>query len=164
MTDELVRPESQFKRILAATDGSDGATTALRAAIELAELTRAELIVLNVFEPEEISPIYDPEPREFARVEHLRGDYAEAKEIMSETVLGDAKAIVNERPGVNATFVFLEGDPPTEILRYAEEVDPDMIVMGSRGRGRLAGLLLGSVSQKVTNAARRFVLIAPARK
>jgi nucleotide-binding universal stress UspA family protein len=163
MTEELAQSKSQFKRILAATDGSEGATTALRAAIELAELTRAELIVLNVFETEEISAIHDPEAREFARVEHLRGDYAEAKEIMSESVLGDAKVIVKECPGVNASFAFLVGDPATQIMRYAEEVEADMIVMGRRGLNRLAGLLLGSVSQKVTSTTRRFVLIATPR-
>lgn len=164
MTEELASPKSRFQRILAATDGSDGATTALRAAVELADLTRAELIVLNVFQPEEIAPIHDPEPREFARVEHLRGDYAEAKELLSENVLDDAKKIVNERPGLRSSFISLEGDPPAEILRYAAEVDADLIVMGNRGRGRLVGLALGSVSQKVTSAAGRFVLIAPAQK
>jgi nucleotide-binding universal stress UspA family protein len=164
MTDELVRPNSQFKRILAATDGSEGATAALRSAIELAALMPAQLVVLNVFEPDEMSAIHAPGPEEFARVEHLRGDHAEAKKIISESILGEAKEIVTEHKGLTASFVFLVGDPATEILRYADEVAADLIVMGSRGRGRFVGLLLGSVSQKVTSMARQFVLIAPARK
>lgn len=164
MTDEFVRPKTQFRRILAATDGSEGATNALRSAIELAAVMPAELVVLNVIEPEELSVIQSPGPQEFARAEHLRGDHAEAKEIISESILDEAKEIVTEYKGLAASFVFLVGDPAPEILRYADEVAADLIVMGSRGRGRVVGLLLGSVSQKVTNMARQFVLIAPARK
>jgi nucleotide-binding universal stress UspA family protein len=154
----------RFKRILAATDGSEGATTALRSAIEIALHMPAELVVLNVFEPEEMSAIQDPGPQEFARVEHLRGDHAKAKEIISEGILEEAKRIVTEHEGLRASFVFLVGDPATEILRHAEEVAADLIVMGSRGRGHFVGLLLGSVSQKVTSTAQQFVMIAPARK
>ncbi len=164
MTDNTPITTFPFKRILAATDGSDGATTALRSAIELAVRMPAELVVVNVFEPEEMSAIHDPGPQEFARVEHLRGDHAEAKEIISEGILGEAKRIVTEHEGLTASFVFLVGDPATEILRHADKVAADLIVMGSRGRGRFVGLLLGSVSQKVTGTARQFVMIAPARK
>ena len=53
------------------------------------------------------------------------------------------------------------GDPATEILRYAREAEADTIVMGSRGRGRLAGLLLGSVSQKVASLAPQVTIIVP---
>jgi nucleotide-binding universal stress UspA family protein len=156
-----------FKRILVATDGSDGATQALRKAIALAASMRAALTVLTIFEPvepEEIAPLHKPGPREFARVEHLQGAYAEAKEIISESILAEAKSIVSKFPRVNASFVFLQGDPATQILWYADEIEADLIVMGRRGRGRLVGLLLGSVSQAVTGAARQFVLLAPIGK
>ena len=46
-----------------------------------------------------------------------------------------------------------EGDPASAILAVAKEADADLIVMGRRGLGDLAGLLLGSVSQKVTHLA-----------
>lgn len=51
---------------------------------------------------------------------------------------------------VEASFVSLDGNPADEILRYDAEFGADTIVLGSRGRGRVAGLLLGSVPQKVT--------------
>ncbi len=49
----------------------------------------------------------------------------------------------------------MDGDPTSEILKYAEENDVDMIVLGSRGLGKLGMLMLGSVSHKVCNIAQR---------
>jgi nucleotide-binding universal stress UspA family protein len=52
------------------------------------------------------------------------------------------------------------GDPAEEILKFREQIGADVIVVGSRGRGRLTGLLLGSVSQKIANSAACTVAIA----
>ena len=49
--------------------------------------------------------------------------------------------------------VLREGDPAAAIRDLAREEKPDIIVMGRRGLGDLAGLLLGSVSQKVLHLA-----------
>jgi nucleotide-binding universal stress UspA family protein len=152
MTSERQR-QSHFSRILVAIDGSDGATTALRAAIDLAAQARADLVVLNVFERDETSVIHAPGTSEFA------GD--DAKEIASRTALGEAKTIVDERAGLSASFVFLEGDAATEILRYASDIRADIIVLGRSGRSRIVGLVLGSVSQKVVSLAPQPTLIVP---
>jgi nucleotide-binding universal stress UspA family protein len=159
MTSER-QTRSRFGRILVATDGSEGAATALRAAIDLAAQAQADLVVLNVFEGDENSLIHAPEIGQFTSGEHLRGG-AEAKEIASRTILGDAKTIVDGSSGVSASFVFLEGDPATEILRYAAEMQADLIVLGRSGRSRIVGLVLGSVSQKVVSLAKQPTLIVP---
>lgn len=150
-----------LKRILVATDGSDGAARALRVAVELAAIAKGALIVLNVFNARETFKGRHSGDIEFARAEHLQGDYAEAEQILSENVLADAKAAVGTHPEIAASFVSLDGDPAAEILRYAREAEADTIVMGSRGRGRLAGLLLGSVSQKVASLAPQVTIIVP---
>jgi nucleotide-binding universal stress UspA family protein len=53
----------------------------------------------------------------------------------------------------------LEGDPASAIIEVAKVRNSDLIVMGSRGLGRLAGLLLGSTCQKVVSHATCPVLI-----
>jgi nucleotide-binding universal stress UspA family protein len=149
-----------FKRILIVTDGSEGATAALRVAVEMAAAD-AELVVLNVFDRGEPTGARGQELRTFAQTEHLSGDHAEARRIFSEDVLAEAKAIVDKRSDLRASFVSCGGDPTEEILRYADKVRPNVVVVGSRGRGRLAGLFLGSVSQKVVSLARQPILIVP---
>jgi nucleotide-binding universal stress UspA family protein len=53
-----------------------------------------------------------------------------------------------------------EGRPADVILAVSDEVDADLIVLGSRGHGAIASMLLGSVSAEVTTKARRSVLVA----
>ena len=50
---------------------------------------------------------------------------------------------------LSLTTRLLDGDPARELLRAAREGDHDLIVMGSRGRGRVTAALLGSVSNRV---------------
>lgn len=59
----------------------------------------------------------------------------------------------------NATTKTLKGQPAAMIDEYAKEVDADLIVVGSRGRGAIASLFLGSVSHGVVHGADRNVLI-----
>lgn len=53
------------------------------------------------------------------------------------------------------------GDPVSEILSTADEIDAAMIVMGTHGRTGLAHLLIGSVAEKVMRRSRRPVLTVP---
>lgn len=62
-------------------------------------------------------------------------------------------------PNIEVRHVFLEGDPSTEIVRFAREDGTDLIVMGTHGRTGLERLLMGSVAEKVLRAATCSVLV-----
>jgi nucleotide-binding universal stress UspA family protein len=74
--------------------------------------------------------------------------------------LGDAATRAASR-GVRATTELLVGDPADEIVAYADSVDAEAIVVGTRGRGSITGALVGSVSQRVLRDARLPVLVVP---
>lgn len=65
--------------------------------------------------------------------------------------------------GLNPPPVALlrEGDPAREILKTAAEVEANLIVLGSRGHGPLAGAILGSVSLAVAGRSPLPVLVVP---
>ena len=62
-------------------------------------------------------------------------------------------------PNIPVRHVFLEGDPATEIVRYARDAGVDRIVMGTHGRTGTERLLMGSVAEKVLRDAPCSVLV-----
>jgi nucleotide-binding universal stress UspA family protein len=76
----------------------------------------------------------------------------------ADTILQAALKAVDKIPGEIHTEI-LEGPPAEAILDVANTRECDLIVMGSRGLGRLTGLLIGSQSQKVVQHAPCPVLI-----
>jgi nucleotide-binding universal stress UspA family protein len=131
--------------ILLATDGSEEGQLAAATAADLAEKTNSDLHVLTVG-PD--LPLYElPEhPVEFEGV--VRENRREAKELLEQ----QAKRI--EESGVTVKETHLrEGRADKEIVEVAEEIGAGLIVMGSRGHGRLRRSLLGSVSESVVRHA-----------
>src|SRR5918994_741618 len=140
--------------ILLATDGSEEAQLASTTAADLAEKTDSELHVLTVA-PD--YPLYElPEhPAEFEDV--LRENRRRAKVVLEQ----QAKRI--EESGVSVKEIhLLEGRADEEIVELAEEIGAGLIVMGSRGHGRLRRTLLGSVSDAVVRHAHCPVTIVRA--
>jgi nucleotide-binding universal stress UspA family protein len=90
-------------------------------------------------------------------------DYAEQGDLSAsevyQRIVADLATLAG-RQGVRDVVVLVEeGDAAMAILAAAEDQDADLIVLGSRGMGDLKGLLLGSVSHKVTHLANRPCLI-----
>ena len=67
-----------------------------------------------------------------------------------------------EKAGVDVIAEVLEGPPADAILKVTEVRQPDLVVMGSRGHGALASLLLGGVSHRVLAHAHVPVLVVRA--
>ncbi len=137
-----------FERILLAVDGSEHALHATRKAAELARLMKpVEFRIVVAYDP---IPLYLGEPNMQIAITNRKG---EAEEVLNMAVkeVGDLPCEIHTE--------LLEGDPASAIIEVASIRNSDVIVMGSRGLGRLAGLLLGSTSQKVVAHAPCPVLI-----
>jgi nucleotide-binding universal stress UspA family protein len=78
--------------------------------------------------------------------------------MIGQQLLESAQTQVGDTVVVETQLI--EGPPAPAILRVAEEEGCDLIVIGSRGRGQIAGILLGSVSSTVAQRAHCPVLIA----
>ena len=137
-----------FEKILLAVDGSEHALHSARTAANLARtMNSKEFRIVVVYD---FIPPYLGEPNlQFA----IDARMEEAKAIMQKAVetVGDIPCEIHTE--------FIEGSPAEDIIDVAITRKSDVIVIGSRGHGTLAGLLLGSTSQKVVAHAPCPVLI-----
>jgi nucleotide-binding universal stress UspA family protein len=125
--------------VLHPTDFSERSGFALRLACALTRDYGARLVVLHVSTPPTIAyaeGAVPPDPE--ISIE-------EAREQLNRLDVPDA--------GVRAERRFEVGDPVPEILRVADDIGADLIVMGTHGRTGLARLLMGSVAEQVVRKA-----------
>ena len=148
-----------FERILVAVDGSEHAERALAEAVDLAKVADAELTVMTVVPDVAawvfvggygalVPPVSLDELNQQSKKEH-------------ERMLEESVASANDN-GLSVEKVVRQGFPASAILAQAEEGHHDLIVMGSRGRGELRSLLLGSVSHHVLQTSPVPVLVVHA--
>jgi len=146
-----------MERILVGVDGSASSLRAVDFAADLASKYNAELIVLTVVP--HFWPQVDSAVEEYARLEHIPGPATELVRTTADNLLDKArkKAQANSATRISAASSF--GNPAHEIIAAAKDQQADLIVVGSRGHGRLTGLLLGSVAQKVISLAHCPVVV-----
>jgi nucleotide-binding universal stress UspA family protein len=141
-----------FLRLLVAFDGSPHAECALREAIDLAHATNARLTVLTVF-PENWSwalGAWYPVAANGLREDAERG----ARNLLD--------AAVDRIPeDLSVTKLFRHGAAAATIVDEARNGTHDLLVMGSRGRGAVRSVVLGSVSRHVTLSLSIPVLVVP---
>ncbi|EAT11035.1 universal stress protein [Bermanella marisrubri] len=137
-----------FKRILVAVDGSKTALHALDKAIELQQLTQAEIFLLCVFKHHSLfeASLSMVRPDNMQIPDQALTEYA-------KSVVEQAKAYATDREATCRGFV-KGGRPSKTIIKFAKEKDVDLIVMGSHGTHTdVDGMILGSVSQRVAGRA-----------
>lgn len=79
----------------------------------------------------------------------------EVLDFIAKGVIEYAEKVVRSKGITNVIAAVEDGDPVKRILEYAEKENADAIVMGARGLSDIEGLLLGSVSHRVSNLANR---------
>ncbi len=166
-----------FKSIVTAVDGSAHARAAVDIASDLAAKYGARLTIIHVVGSGPVPPAL----AHMAEVEHLmkpkpgsspenvgnvlgnlaaiqtsegspKADY-EIHVSLGEKILNDAASAARELHVEAVEAVLNDGEPVAEILNAAKAADADLIVMGRRGLSEMKGLLMGSVSHKISQLA-----------
>jgi nucleotide-binding universal stress UspA family protein len=143
-----------MKKILAATDGSPSSDRAVGFAADCAAAHGAELLIFTVSDD-----LVSESLESMARAE--RATVSEMLEAEAKALLSLARTIANRHGVPSAKTQSETGDPASVLLDAARAEHADLIVVGKRGRGRLRGLLLGSLSQKLASLASCPVAIVP---
>jgi len=140
--DRPVRPRT----VVVGVDGSEDAQRALEFAADLVARTGAQLVVANATGPHD-----PPEPAAIPQAVDLAARRAWVEEWCEPL----------REAGIAYHVAVLRGDPRTALLDAARDRDADLIVVGSRGRGRIATLLLGSVATALAQQGTIPVTIVP---
>lgn len=161
-----------FKHILVAYDGSNSSSKALEMTATIAKDHKAKVTVLFIHETDSenmvnyarldsinhfgattSNPQLGPEPM------NISTPYQEGDEENNrvDIVLEDAKSkwTLDTEP----IFDTIIGNPAEEITQYVDDYNVDLVVMGHRGLSGIKKLMMGSVSQKVTNQANCSVFV-----
>jgi nucleotide-binding universal stress UspA family protein len=151
-----------MRSVVAATDESDPAGRAVELAAQLAGKLGADLVLTHVISPSTVVSAAAGPPhllRPPARVEAaaISDDATER----ANALLAQARRRAEEKGARHVRTEVRAGEPTEAILAVAKDHDAGIIVLGKRGQGRLTGLLLGSVSQKVVSLASCAVLVVP---
>lgn len=125
-----------YRNIVIAYDGSEGAKAALARAVEIAGRDGAALTVVESA-GDSVRPLVPGAPR----IANPKTAVEGRKELR--------RAIESLDPVLQASPWVVGGPPAKAILTVAADVDADLIVTGSRGRGRLASAVLGSTSTAI---------------
>lgn len=142
-------PSNLYKNIVIATDGSENSRKAIFYGIKIAKLSGATVYAVHVIDtPSIVSEVWTA-----------------GKELIHEMMVRDGKKILSETKkiiedyGVEVKDVLLNGHPGEEIIRFAEDNNMDLIVMGTLGATGLEKFLMGSVAEKVVRHSKVPVMV-----
>lgn len=132
--------------VLVPTDGSEGSMRAAEQAAALSAPFEATVHGLTVIPP-------------VTRRDRLRTDPQE----VAETALTDLETVVQEA-GLEYVSETRRGAAHRQIVKYADEHDVDLIVMGTHGRSGIDHALIGSVAERTVRSSNVPVLTVPPQK
>ncbi len=147
-----------MNKILVAIDGSEPSDRAMAFAVDLAKVSGAGLLVLNVVHETALVPV------PMGVMAEVEGAYMTTRDAMQSSAIQLTERAITRAEVAGLTNVerlVQFGTPAKVIVEMAEDEDVDLIVMGRRGLGDFSGLILGSVTHKVGHLAHRPVATVP---
>ncbi len=154
----------EFKKILYATDLSEGARRALGYAASIANRFGAGVTILHVIE--DTSPYQDSLVINILGEERWQQLRAENEEKVISIIRDRVKSFCDEVskempacPFITDEILVKVGHPVEEILKTADSINADLVVVGAKGQGVVADALIGSVSRRVVRRCKRPVLV-----
>jgi phosphoglycerate kinase len=152
---DLIAPvEKRPHKILLAMDGSEPSLEAARKLGGLVDAEGAEISILYVQKPADTSAEYNWLSAETKRRRELK------RRLEAERIVSAANAPLARQGLISHRQMVVEGDPASEILKFADQTGVELIAMGSHGKTSVLHFFLGGVSRKVLDHAKCPVLIA----
>ncbi len=140
--------KSLRKKIIVAIDQSDNSQSVMTAASEIAEDVDADVVVLTVME---IMGVASEGELSGAQIEAEERLIAEHQKKLIDTYFSGSSLLIESK--------ILHGDPAKKICEFAEKLNANLVVLGTRGLGKIQSRLLGSVSEKVVKNCPCSVLL-----
>ncbi|MBP2627708.1 MAG: universal stress protein [Firmicutes bacterium] len=145
--------ELLYKKILVPVDGSKNSFTALAHAVTIARSLDAEISILYVSALSQQVPSYEQ-----VKGTKIPANSSTDSVSFAKTIIAEALKHVPE--GIRVQTYNETGEPRIVITEFAQKSNYDMIVIGNRGLGTIASLLIGSVSSYVVKHSKCPVLVA----
>ncbi|MEM2760343.1 MAG: universal stress protein [Nitrososphaerales archaeon] len=141
------------KKIIAAIDESDNAPAVIASASEIAESTSADVVVVSVIEVPRL--VASEGEVERAQIEAEERRISEHQKKLIDIYFSGSDALVESR--------ILHGEPAEKICELADKSRADLVIIGTRGLGKLESKLIGSISEKVVKNCPCSVLLVRKR-
>ena len=132
-------------KIMVAFDLSEYAVNAFKFACELAEEMKADLIIANVINHRDVNAVeLAKQVSERVSVEKFIEEQKKYRSIEIEKMMAEKYCSI---PAVK--IIFEIGVPFQELIKVVEQEKPSLVVMGTKGRSNIAGVLFGSTAEKM---------------
>lgn len=157
---------ASIKTILYATDLSDHSSNVFQMALDLAKQYKAKLLFLHVVEPlgttaaAAVNVYFPSGALEALYSQSMDEAYKNINKKMESLYKKKLEAVM---PNEHFQSYIIEGIPASTIIKSAEKMDADIIVLGSHSHSMLDKLLIGSVANKVVNQSTKPVLLIPTK-
>ena len=150
-------------KLLVGVDLSESTEKIIKKAEEIAKALSAKVWILHVTRPmptdiylagqetDSIGYETDPQLLRDSLAKRFHNEHRQTQEIADRL----------RNSGLDATALLVEGEAADSILKEASDLDVDIIIVGSHGRGAMYQLLMGSVSKGVLHRSERPILVVP---